>query len=130
MIRDETSGSVPHQSEDGRSIPVSSMVESIVGCKWSVRLLQLCAEGHTRPGAFLRACPGLSAKVMNERWRKMLRFGIVRRTVIGEKPPLEVEYRLTPFGRRFLGILEEVRRLQDALESGAFEEGLNCSGRD
>ena len=65
-------------------IPVSAMVESIVGCKWSVRILQLCAEGLTRPSAFLRACPGLSAKVMNERWRKMLRFGIVERSVHGE----------------------------------------------
>jgi DNA-binding HxlR family transcriptional regulator len=55
---------------------------------------------------------------MNERWRKMIRFGIVRRTVFGEKPPVEVEYRLTPFGRRFLRILAEVRRLQEAIDSG------------
>ena len=99
-------------------IPVSAMVESIVGCKWSMRILQLCAEGLTRPSAFLRACPGLSAKVMNERWRKMLRYGIVERTVIGDKPPVEVEYRLTEFGRRFLGILDEVRKLQEDLERG------------
>jgi DNA-binding HxlR family transcriptional regulator len=101
------------------SIPVAPMVESIVGCKWSVRLLQLCADGQSRPSAFLRACPGLSAKVMNERWRKMVDYGIVYRSVFGEKPPLEVEYRLTPFGRRFLRILDEVRRLQEALDSGA-----------
>lgn len=48
----------------------------------------------------------------------MIRFGIVRRVVIGEIP-LEVEYRLTPFGRRFLGILDEVRRLQEAVDHGA-----------
>lgn len=94
------------------------MVENIVGCKWSVRLLQLCADGQRRPSEFLRACPGLSAKVMNERWRKMLRYGIVQRTVCGEKPPVEVEYRLTPFGTRFLAILDEVRRLQEALDAG------------
>jgi DNA-binding HxlR family transcriptional regulator len=94
------------------------MVESIVGCKWSVQLLQLCVDGHLRPSAFLRACPGLSAKVMNERWRKMLRFGIVARSVIGTKPPLEVEYRLTPFGKRFVRILDEVRHLQAAVDRG------------
>ncbi|HEX7121733.1 MAG TPA: helix-turn-helix domain-containing protein [Gemmatimonadaceae bacterium] len=99
-------------------IPVAAMVESIVGCKWSVRLLQLCAEGQRRPSEFLRSCPGLSAKVMNERWRKMLRFGIVTRTVCGDKPPVEVEYRLTPFGQRFLTILDEVRRLQEAVDAG------------
>lgn len=95
------------------------MVESIVGCKWSVRLLQLCADGPVRPGAALRACPGLSAKVMNERWRKMLRFGLVDRVVAGKKPPLEVEYRLTALGRRFLRILDEVRRVQEELDRGA-----------
>lgn len=99
-------------------IPVSAMVENIVGCKWSVRLLQLCAEGHRRPSEFLRECPGLSAKVMNERWRKMLRYGIVERAVYGQKPPLTVEYSLTPFGRRFLTILDEVRRLQEEVDSG------------
>jgi len=107
-------------SDDGSSakVPVASMVESIVGCKWSLRLLRLCAEGQTRPSAFLRGCPGLSAKVMNERWRKMLRFGIVRRTVSGEKPPIEVEYLLTPFGRSFIGVLDEIRRLQDEVDEG------------
>jgi DNA-binding HxlR family transcriptional regulator len=109
-----------HEEPTGASsVPVASMVESVVGCKWSVRLLQLCAEGHRRPSAFLRACAGLSAKVMNERLRKMTRFGVLRRTVFGEKPPLAVEYRLTPFGLRFVGILEEVRRLQESVDRGS-----------
>lgn len=115
----EAAAAVVQRSEATGSLPsVASMVESIVGCKWSVRLLQLCAEGHARPSALLRACPGLSAKVLNERLRKMLRFGILERVVRGEKPPLEVEYRLTPFGRRFVRILDEVRRLQDAVDAG------------
>ena len=53
---------------------------------------------------------------MNERLRKMLRFGIVERTVFGEKPPLEVVYGLTPFGRRFMGILDQVRQLQATID--------------
>jgi DNA-binding HxlR family transcriptional regulator len=62
--------------------------------------------------------PGLSPKVMNERLRKMLRFGIMERHVFGEKPPIEVEYRLTRFGTRFMKILDEVRRLQGAVDAG------------
>lgn len=122
MVQKSSSGRVPPAAEDLSPVPVASMVESIVGCKWSVRLLQLCDEGHLRPSAFLRACPGLSAKVMNERLRKFMRFGIVQRTVFGEKPPVEVEYALTGFGRRFIGILAEVRRLQAALDQGAVSE--------
>jgi DNA-binding HxlR family transcriptional regulator len=98
--------------------PVAEMVESIVGCKWSLRLLQLCKEGTTRPNAIRRACVGLSAKVMNERLQKLTRFGILERTVLGAKPPIEVNYALTGFGLRFCTILDEVRRLQDSLDRG------------
>ncbi|MDZ4774042.1 MAG: winged helix-turn-helix transcriptional regulator [Planctomycetota bacterium] len=96
--------------------PVAAMVEDIVGCKWSMRLLQLIADGKERPSAFLRGCPGLSAKVMNERLAKLQRFGIATRTVTGSRPPLRVVYTLTPFGRRFAGLLDEVRRLQALLD--------------
>ncbi len=107
-----------HQQE---RISVAEMVEDIVGCKWSVHLLRLLADGYRRPSALLRASPGLSAKVMNERLRKMVRFGILQREVHGEKPPLEVEYRLTSFGRRFRRILDEVRKLQAAVDQGVLE---------
>lgn len=116
-----TSASALPADDDQKAIPVAVMVESIIGCKWSVRLLQVLAEGRTRPSAMLRACPGLSQKVMNERLRKMMRFGIACRTVLGEKPPIEVEYSLTPFGCRFVAILEEVSRLQDAVDRGAID---------
>ncbi len=118
MIQNQSSARAQGETRGGNSISVASMLESIIGCKWSVRLLQLCAEGYSRPSAFLRACPGLSAKVMHERLRKMIRFGILQRTVFGEKPPIEVEYRLTPFGLRFMGIIDEVRRLQQAVDQG------------
>jgi DNA-binding HxlR family transcriptional regulator len=122
MVHDDIANHTHHESSGEHPVPVASMVESIIGCKWSVRLLQLCAADHHRPGAFLRSCPGLSSKVMNERLRKMTRFGILKRTVFGEKPPVEVEYRLTPLGRRFMKILEEVRRLQETIDHGALSE--------
>lgn len=122
MVHDDPSTPAVSATNDATAVPVASMVESIVGCKWSVGLLRLLADGCYRPSAILRASPGLSAKVMNERLRKMLRFGIVKRTVFGDKPPVEVEYTLTPFGRRFIGIIEEVRRLQEAVDRGAISD--------
>ena len=104
------------QSSARGEVSVAAIVENVIGCKWSVRLLDACARGHRRPSALLRACPGLSAKVMNERLRKMTRFGIVERTVFGDAPPVEVEYTLTPFGLRFMKILDEVRKLQAEME--------------
>ena len=105
-------------SSQEHDVPVALQVESVLGCKWSIQLLLLVAQGCSRPSAILRACPGLSAKVMNERWRMMLRYGIVSRTVLGDRPPIQVEYALTAFGERFTGILDEVRRLQEDVDSG------------
>lgn len=130
MVENDAPAGETHELMGGGSIPVAAMVESIVGCKWSVHLLLLCEAGQTRPSAFLRACPGLSAKVMNERLRKLTRFGIVRRSVFGEKPPIEVEYLLTPFGRRFLRILDEVRRLQEALDSGSISDAVESQKQE
>jgi len=117
-----------HPSQGSSAIPVASMVENIIGCKWSVRLLSHLADGFNRPSALLRACPGLSAKVMNERLRKMIRFGIVDRTVFGDKPPVEVEYVLTPFGMRFMKILDEVQHLQEAVNNGTLSESGEIEG--
>ena len=83
------------------------MVEDIIGCKWSLTVLGLVADGVHRPGAMQRRVPGLTAKVLNERLRKLLRFGIIEREVFAEVPP-RVEYRLTAFGRRFDGVLKEI----------------------
>lgn len=111
-------------AQDGKAarlpdVSVARLVEEIVGCKWSLGLLELCAAGVSRPAALQRACPGLSAKVMNERLRKMVRFGILERVARGEKPPFEVHYRMTAFGKRFSRLLREVRRLQEEIDRGA-----------
>jgi len=123
MVDYDSSDSAGSASTDDRPIPVAAMVESIIGCKWSLGILGLLAAGCHRPSALLRASPGLSAKVMNERLQKMMRFGIVNRTVFGAKPPVEVEYLLTPLGQRFMRIIEEVRRLQEVVDRGTLVEG-------
>lgn len=91
------------------------MVESIVGCKWSLTVLQLVQKGVNRPGAMERAVPGLTAKVLNERLRKLVRFGIFERIAFPEVP-LRVEYRLTGFGKKFVGILRAIEKLERDLD--------------
>lgn len=90
------------------------MVEDIVGCKWSLIVLDLVTRGVARPGAMQREVPGLTAKVLNERLRKLIRFGLIEREVFAEVPP-HVEYRLTPLGRRFGDILERISALDREL---------------
>jgi DNA-binding HxlR family transcriptional regulator len=93
---------------------VARMVEDIIGCKWSLCVLDLVSRGVARPGAMQRSIEGLSTKVLNERLRKLLRYGLIERQVFAEVPP-HVEYRLTPLGRRFEKVLEQIRSLEQAL---------------
>lgn len=95
--------------------PVSAMVEDIVGCKWSLSVLRLVRDGVRRPGAMQRSVEGLSTKVLNERLRKLQRFGILEKDIFPEVPP-HVEYRLTEFGRQFSAILNDIEKLQRSLE--------------
>jgi DNA-binding HxlR family transcriptional regulator len=90
------------------------MVEDIVGCKWSLCVLDLVSRGVSRPGEMQRSYHGLTAKVLNERLRKLVRFGILERRAFPEVPP-RVEYRLTPFGRRFGRVIEQVHELEREL---------------
>lgn len=94
---------------------VAEMVENIVGCKWSLRVLALVRAGVNRPGAMEHAVDGLTAKVLNERLKKLTRYGILDKTAYAESPP-RVEYALTAFGRRFSALLDEIEQLERSLD--------------
>jgi DNA-binding HxlR family transcriptional regulator len=96
---------------------VAGMVESIVGCKWSVAVLAAIREGTQRPGALERRVTGISAKVLAERLDKLLRFGLIERRSYAESPP-RVEYSLTALGARFCTVLDAVQALERELERG------------
>ena len=47
------------------------MLEDVVGCKWSVSVLQAVAAGVTGRGALERHLAGISTKVLSERLRTL-----------------------------------------------------------
>ncbi len=55
------------------------MVETIYGCKWSLTVYQLLANGINRPGEMVRSVEGLSTKVLNDCLKKNTDFGIIER---------------------------------------------------
>lgn len=93
----------------------AQILEDVLGCKWTLRVLACIRGGTVRPGAILARLDGLTTKVLNERLRKLVRFGVVTRTAYPEIPP-RVEYRLSPFGRRFSRLLDDVDELQAELD--------------
>jgi DNA-binding HxlR family transcriptional regulator len=86
-------------------------LEDVVGCKWSSAVLVAVGRGVTRPGELERFIPGISTKVLNERLRKQLDYGLLTRT---EHPGRvrRVEYQLTSVGLRLAGVIEQLRTLE------------------
>lgn len=87
------------------------MIEAVFRCKWSLTVYQLLAEDINRPGEMVRSVEGLTTKVLNECLRKNIEFGIIERIEYNEVPP-KVEYIATPFGKKFIRILDELKELQ------------------
>ena len=91
------------------------MVEAIYGCKWSLTVYNLLANQINRPGEMVRSVEGLSTKVLNECLKRNVEFGILERVAFPEVPP-RVEYKVTPFGNKFIRILDELEKLQSEIE--------------
>lgn len=89
----------------------AAMVETIVGCKWSLTVYQLLANDINRPGEMVKSVEGLTTKVLNQCLRKNMEFGILDKISYPEIPP-RVEYQVTPFGQRFMAILKDLQNLQ------------------
>ncbi len=90
------------------------LVQTIVGCKWSMTVYRLIDEGIVRPGEMVRAVDGLTTKVMNDCLRKNIGFGIIDRVAYNEVPP-RVEYQLTTLGRKIIAILNQLDSLEEEL---------------
>jgi DNA-binding HxlR family transcriptional regulator len=97
---------------------VDMLLEDVLGCRWTVSVLRAVGRGVCRPGALERHIEGISTKVLSDRLRHFTRAGLFERTQFPEIPP-RVEYRLTPFGRKFLRLVREVEKLQAELDGDA-----------
>jgi DNA-binding HxlR family transcriptional regulator len=88
---------------------VGRMVETVIGCKWSLTVLDLVSRDIVRPGEMERSIEGLTAKVLNDCLRRLVQFRVLEKRSYPEIPP-RVEYRFTEFGWKF-------RRTLDALDA-------------
>jgi DNA-binding HxlR family transcriptional regulator len=95
---------------------VDTLLEDVIGCRWTISVLRAVAGGVRRPGAIERHIEGISSKVLNDRLRHLTRAGIFERIQFSEIPP-RVEYRLTEFGRKFTRLLKVAERLQAEMDA-------------
>ncbi|MBS0182567.1 MAG: helix-turn-helix transcriptional regulator [Nitrospira sp.] len=95
----------------GQPTRITALLEDVLGCKWSWSVLRAIHAGTVRPGQIKRAIPGLSTKVLNERLRKLVSHGVLKKTEF-PKVPLHVEYGFTELGTKFLAVLQQIEALE------------------
>ncbi|GAB1489868.1 hypothetical protein MASR2M8_23250 [Opitutaceae bacterium] len=110
-----------HLSLDERS--AYQRLEDVVGCKWSAAVVGALQRGISRPGKLERYIPGISTKVLTERLRKLLDYGLITRED-RSGPALHVEYRLTPTGQKLADIIEQLHALQAEHDPAGTSAGL------
>jgi DNA-binding HxlR family transcriptional regulator len=93
---------------------VDTLLEDVIGCRWSFSVLRAVSGGVSRPGVLERHIEGISTKVLSDRLRTFTRAGIFERVQFPEIPP-RVEYRLTSFGKEFVSLIKQVEKLQAEL---------------
>lgn len=92
------------------------LFEDVLGCKWTLGILDAMNSGIRRPAGIRRAMPGLTPKVMQQRFRKLEGWELIRRRPVALKP-LHVEYHLTSRGRQLCRLLAGVERFADRWRS-------------
>jgi DNA-binding HxlR family transcriptional regulator len=94
-------------------------VFSLLGKRWSGRILAALMEGPVRFADLRRAVSGISESMLSQRLGELIDEGLVQREII-EGPPLGAAYRLTESGMALRPALQELMRWSVAhLESGA-----------
>ena len=91
----------------GPDMAAVDIIENCVGCEWTMHGPAQVRAGVNRPGMLERSAAGLTAKVLAERLAKLVRFGILEKQAFAESPP-RVEYHLTPFGTRLVGLFDQI----------------------
>lgn len=95
-------------------------LEDVVGCRWSSAVLAAISQGVHRPGKLKRYIPGISTKVLNERLRKLVDYGLATKIDLSDKS-LHVEYHLTSMGEKLAQLIEKIHKLDEVYREELYE---------
>ena len=82
----------------------------MIGCEWSV-LTNVGKDIH-RPGELERSIEVISTKVLSERFRKSVEYGLLDKKSFNELPP-RTKYYLTEKGSKVVEIIFQIKALDE-----------------
>jgi len=93
-------------------VGTAAITEDMLKRRWSASILRYLEKGVTDPAEITKNEANLTASIMSQRLRTMLRYGLIAR--FPRPPPSRVvEFRLTLRGRKILKMLDIIERLDE-----------------
>ena len=92
----------------------AAITENLLKRKWSATILRYLEKGVSDPAEITKHEVNISTKVMSERLRTMLRYGLLARFP-RPSPSTVIEYRLTPLGKTLLDMINAIDELDQQL---------------
>jgi len=113
-------------------VGTAAITEDMLKRRWSASILRYLEKGVTDPAEITKNEASLTASIMSQRLRTMLRFGLVARFP-RPAPSKVVEFRLTPRGRKILKMLDIIDHLDEldqqlAINGKPIEEDIGIAG--
>lgn len=100
-------------------IGVAAITENLLKRKWSSIILSHLHSGLTDPIDIAKVEPNISPKVMSERLRTMVRYGLITR-FSRPSPSDVIEYRLTVLGAKIIEMIDCINKLDQQFRQGRF----------
>jgi len=79
-----------------------------IGGKWKAVILVYLIGKTKRYSELKKDIPTISERTLSLQLKQLEEDKIIKRTVYTSKPPLKVEYALTPFGKSLIPVLEMI----------------------
>lgn len=100
----------------GQEFPCcASLTMGVIGGKWKTVILYHLM-GHTlRYSELRKAMPTVTERTLSLQLKKLESDGIVKRSVYYKKPPLKVEYSLTPLGKTLIPVIQAIADWGDSV---------------
>lgn len=94
---------------NGQEYPCcTSLTMGVIGGKWKSVILYHLMEGPLRYNSLRKSMPTVTERTLSLQLKKLEEDGIVKRKVYHKKPPLKVEYKLTPLGESLIPLIKAI----------------------
>lgn len=101
---------------NGKEYPCcASLTMGVIGGKWKTVILYHLMDGTLRYNELRKAMPTVTERTLSLQLKTLEEDGVVKREVFTTKPPLKVEYSLTPLGKTLIPLIKSIAEWGDSV---------------